>query len=105
MPRKEPFKTIMISLRIYEAVNRRRFEENKDEFRPLKMNPFCEKILWDYAQGKFSRAESAEGGYQSHTVGARGEPVEARSEPEQESPPALAGRKHAHKRTHRSGSV
>ena len=52
MARKEPFKRIMVSDRIYDAVDRRRKADSEGEFRPLAMNAYCEKILWDYAQGK-----------------------------------------------------
>lgn len=62
MARKEPFKRISVSDRIYEALDARRREETKDEFRPLPMNSYAEKILWDYAQGKLPKTLSGVAG-------------------------------------------
>lgn len=52
MARKEPFKRISVADRIYEAVDKRRREDYSKEFRPLAMNAYCEKILWDFARGE-----------------------------------------------------
>lgn len=36
-----------------------RSDEAKADFRPLSMNAFCERILWDYASGKLITKEMA----------------------------------------------
>lgn len=57
MARKDPFQTLRIRKVILDLLRPLLEGENKDQFRPLSLNAYCEKILWDYAQGQFIRRE------------------------------------------------
>lgn len=52
MSRKDPFRTVRIREAILDLLKPLLEGENNDQFRPLSLNAYCEKILWDYAQGK-----------------------------------------------------
>lgn len=103
MVRKEPFKRISVADRIYEALDARRREETKDEFRPLPMNAYAEKILWDYAQGKLIRAGSSQvrGEVLSQVVGISGELVESPHEPGESSHTTFPEKTNANKKPRR----
>lgn len=58
MARKDPFKRISVSDRILEALEKKRQEEHRRDYKIPPMNAYCEKILWDYATGKLIRAGS-----------------------------------------------
>lgn len=58
MARKEPFKRISVADRIYAALNKKRLADSEGEFRPLPMNAYCERILWDFATGRIVRKEA-----------------------------------------------
>lgn len=57
MARKSPFRNVRVGTHILEALEGLMAEENRKVFRPLTMNAFCEKILWDYATGKISHKD------------------------------------------------
>jgi hypothetical protein len=55
MARSGKHHQIQVHERIFSALDKLREKENSAEFMPLSMNAFCQKILWDYTQGKLLR--------------------------------------------------
>lgn len=53
MARKDPYRTVRIREAILDLLRPLLEGENKAQFRPLSLNAFCEKILFDYATGKY----------------------------------------------------
>lgn len=51
MPRKN-FRPIRVANKIIHALEPKRLEAERKEFRQLAMNAYCEKILWDFAEGR-----------------------------------------------------
>lgn len=62
MVRKDPFRTVAVRRRILEALEPLREKESVGELRPYSVNSFCEKILWEYSQGKLIRSELIQSG-------------------------------------------
>lgn len=60
MARKDPYKNVKVSLRIYAVLEKRRGTDSQEDYKVPSMNEFIERILWDYGMGKLSREKSAE---------------------------------------------
>lgn len=95
MARKFKFHQVLVDHRIYDMLNKKRLKDMDGEIHPLKMNAYCENILWDYARGKLIRQLQHAG--QKLTVDAHGEMLAA-------TPPSLgedeedqSNRKHGRK--------
>lgn len=101
MARKEPFKRVSVADRIYDALDTKRLEESKDDFRPLPMNAYCEKILWDYAQGKLIRSELIQSGAGGARVVDVSGSWQSLDQPERVAEATPENRKGVQKRGHR----
>lgn len=50
MARKDPYRTIRIREVILDSLKPLLQRENRNQFRPLSLNAYCEKILWDFTK-------------------------------------------------------